>query len=966
MAGRLMLPFLFVLGSSLCSLGSFQQYYKKVRFNSILGGWKPAFSSSTAQGHRVDTPMYGNDQACFSTDPSQGHREDQYWAVDLESPVTIHKITITACENDPQAINGVRVLVDGQLVGQVSGVSSSSRMTTIRGSLPRSGQKVRLSKTLGPGTALSVARVDIWGCRAGWYGQNCSQRCSSGCQDSACNTTDGQCAPCREGWRNDRCSDFNECQSTPCKNGGQCQDGVNSYTCVCRPGFTGTHCEQDFSECQSTPCKNGGQCQDGVNSYTCVCRPGFTGTRCEQDINECQSATCKNGGQCLDGVNSYMCVCRSGFNGTHCEQEIDECRSAPCKNGGQCQDGVNSYTCICRPGFNGTHCEQDYNQCRSAPCKNGGQCQDGVSSYTCICRPGFNGTHCEQDYNQCRSAPCKNGGQCQDGVNSYTCICRPGFNGTHCEQDNNQCQSAPCKNGGQCQDGVSSYTCVCRPGFNGTHCEQEIDECQPDPCKNGGQCQDGVSSYTCVCRPGFTGTHCEQGLAVSTGGTVWASIIIPVVLGALLLAVVAVVAVVVCRRRGRGTSCTSGTGEELERETINLTGEQETSDQNTGRPQQPLPPLPGQQQQEEEEEDHYSEINPVPDHHYLECIPDPAVSQPAAAAALAAPPPVEVRGVRGSEQPQRPWREQPLRGGGATPEHIPLKRYVTPKGLVSAPDPDPDPGGPQHKLSAEKTAAQRDLQTHLIQPDARGQQACTQTTLPGRGDHSVGPPEVLLPLGTNAGMSPTERALQAEEGGGGEQRSAHPPPGLGPSFSSAQETRSSETPERVYDDGYEVPLPAPAHPPPGLGPSFSSAQETRSSETPERVYDDCYEAPLPAPAHPPPGLGPSFSSAHETHGSESPERVYDDCYEAPLPAAGQESRIPEMEETTSTFPPLGVASVLSSSSPPERTDAENSYENGEWALIGSNYDRPEVYVNMTQEPQLYEVMLPPSDDHSEN
>ena len=29
----------------------------------------------------------------------------------------------------------------------------------------------------------------------------------------------------------------------PCKNGATCQDHVNSYTCRCRQGFYGKHCE---------------------------------------------------------------------------------------------------------------------------------------------------------------------------------------------------------------------------------------------------------------------------------------------------------------------------------------------------------------------------------------------------------------------------------------------------------------------------------------------------------------------------------------------------------------------------------------------------------------------------------------------------------------------------------------------------------------------------------------------------
>ena len=38
-------------------------------------------------------------------------------------------------------------------------------------------------------------------------------------------------------------SDINECASEPCQNDGRCEDGVNSFTCHCKAGFTGKRCE---------------------------------------------------------------------------------------------------------------------------------------------------------------------------------------------------------------------------------------------------------------------------------------------------------------------------------------------------------------------------------------------------------------------------------------------------------------------------------------------------------------------------------------------------------------------------------------------------------------------------------------------------------------------------------------------------------------------------------------------------
>ena len=37
----------------------------------------------------------------------------------------------------------------------------------------------------------------------------------------------------------------------------------------------------DIDECASSPCNNGSTCTDAVNSYTCRCVAGYTGTNCK-------------------------------------------------------------------------------------------------------------------------------------------------------------------------------------------------------------------------------------------------------------------------------------------------------------------------------------------------------------------------------------------------------------------------------------------------------------------------------------------------------------------------------------------------------------------------------------------------------------------------------------------------------------------------------------------------------------
>lgn len=66
-----------------------------------------------------------------------------------------------------------------------------------------------------------------------------------------------------------------------CFNGGTCVDGINTFTCLCLPGFTGNYCQHDINECDSKPCLNGGTCQDSYGAYKCTCPHGYTGLNCQ-------------------------------------------------------------------------------------------------------------------------------------------------------------------------------------------------------------------------------------------------------------------------------------------------------------------------------------------------------------------------------------------------------------------------------------------------------------------------------------------------------------------------------------------------------------------------------------------------------------------------------------------------------------------------------------------------------------
>ncbi|XP_033933810.1 delta-like protein C [Pseudochaenichthys georgianus] len=229
----------------------------------------------------------------------------------------------------------------------------------------------------------------------------------------------------------------------PCQNEASCTNtGQGSYTCTCRPGFTGKNCEIETNECDSNPCKNGGSCTDLEDDYSCACPQGFYEKNCEIIAMTCADGPCFNGGTCVENVSDgYSCRCPTGFMGSNCEKRIDRCSSNPCANGAQCLDHGNRVMCRCRPGFSGLRCETNIDDCSSNPCRNAGTCVDGFSDFSCTCTLGFTGKDCSVRTSPCDQYPCENGGKCFTHYTGPVCQCPMGFMGARCEY--NQPTAAP-------------------------------------------------------------------------------------------------------------------------------------------------------------------------------------------------------------------------------------------------------------------------------------------------------------------------------------------------------------------------------------------------------------------------------------------------------------------------------------------------------------------------------------------
>ncbi|XP_011637168.1 cubilin-like [Pogonomyrmex barbatus] len=344
----------------------------------------------------------------------------------------------------------------------------------------------------------------------------------------------------------------NECQSSPCQNGGTCEDLYDAYQCHCPSNWEGPNCMTDVNECArflgtDLGCQNGATCRNLPGSYRCDCLPGWFGLRCTQKTSICNiensEALCGEHGVCVAKSSSslgYTCICDQGWesDGTSpaCTKDVDECAAPhpPCSVNPPvpCRNTRGSFTCgPCPPGYsgNGYYCT-DIDECLI---NNGGcstspfvQCMNTMGSRICgPCPPGYRG-----DGVSCifvGGCAINNGGchplaTCTENpslTSSYVlCRCPSGYVGNGmgpngCQLTdvslNTACSSNPCVHGTCVPNGANGFTCTCNPGYSGTTCNTPNDPCSPNPCRNSGICTVLDGQATCQCTSSFTGSRCE-------------------------------------------------------------------------------------------------------------------------------------------------------------------------------------------------------------------------------------------------------------------------------------------------------------------------------------------------------------------------------------------------------------------------------------------------------------------------
>lgn len=131
---------------------------------------------------------------------------------------------------------------------------------------------------------------------------------------------------------------FRPCAPLPGSQFGPCQAKVGIYNLPMESGYCVTNTE-DYS-------------------FTCLCKPGFTGKYCDTNIDECAPGPCANGGTCNDGVGDYWCTCPIGYSGKDCEipPPADACSSSPCMHGAVCHNTATGFLCECARGWSGETC----------------------------------------------------------------------------------------------------------------------------------------------------------------------------------------------------------------------------------------------------------------------------------------------------------------------------------------------------------------------------------------------------------------------------------------------------------------------------------------------------------------------------------------------------------------------------------------------------------------------------------
>ncbi|XP_015822830.1 laminin subunit alpha-5 isoform X1 [Nothobranchius furzeri] len=344
--------------------------------------------------------------------------------------------------------------------------------------------------------------------------------CESDFTDGTCEDLTGRCF-CKPNFTGENCDscasgfiNFPECYSIPTypNNNGEAKPAGEIINCECSAAGTVDN-----------------SCRPDPQTQTCICKPGFSGDHCDtcapgfHGLN-CQACQCSGTG-CLDGSCDLVTghgVCRIGFHGHDCDQcspgyfNYPVCQLCGCSAVGSLPELCDAAgRCLCRPEFQGPRCEQcrsgfhSYPNCQECSCDPRTSLDTScTASGICRCRPNYSRASCDQcaqgyyGYPSCSACQCSPEGSRYFTCDQLTgqCACLPGVVGLRCDQCAHgsygfpTCQAGTCHPSGSVQSELlPAGQCECRGHVEGPAC----DRCKPLYWNLSPDTAEGCSSCEC-------------------------------------------------------------------------------------------------------------------------------------------------------------------------------------------------------------------------------------------------------------------------------------------------------------------------------------------------------------------------------------------------------------------------------------------------------------------------------------
>ncbi|XP_047462931.1 laminin subunit alpha-5 isoform X2 [Mugil cephalus] len=378
--------------------------------------------------------------------------------------------------------------------------------------------------------------------------------CQSEFTDGTCEDLTGRCF-CKPNYTGDNCDscasgfiNFPQCYPIPTyptnNNNGEAKPAGEIINCECSAAGTVDNA-----------------CKTDPRTRTCICKPGFTGEHCDtcapgfHGLN-CQACQCSGPG-CLDGSCDLMTghsVCRSGFQGHQCDQcapgyfNYPLCQLCGCSTVGSLPEVCDaSGRCLCKPEFQGPRCEQcrsgfhSYPNCQVCACDSRTSLDTScTASGHCHCRPNYSGASCDQcapgyyGYPSCTPCQCSSEGSRYTNCDQVTgqCVCLPSVVGLRCDSCAHgsygfpNCQAGTCHPAGSVQYTVQPPVgqCECRRHVEGPACDQckplywNLSPDTPDGCSNCECNIAGTLSSVAECAQETGQCYCKPN---ACSGTCW-------------------------------------------------------------------------------------------------------------------------------------------------------------------------------------------------------------------------------------------------------------------------------------------------------------------------------------------------------------------------------------------------------------------------------------------------------------